>query len=236
MIDRAYQPGAELTQVERLSASVACRRKFCAPPVNKMELTRETAAQSLVNSKEQEFEELVRRHYRQAYNLAYRLTGNAPDAEDLTQEAFLRAFRFFGRYDQSLPFMNWFNRILTNLYIDEYRRRQRLPVRSLDEPVRTDDMEDTLTMEIEDPSPTPEEIALARQYEDVVQEGLLHLSPDFRLAIVYADLEGYSYEEIADMMKCSVGTVRSRIHRGRKQLRAYLEKRCPELAQRGELL
>lgn len=201
-----------------------------------MELTRETAAQSWVNNKEQEFEELVRRHYRQAYNLAYRLTGNAPDAEDLTQEAFLRAFRFFGRYDQSLPFMNWFNRILTNLYIDEYRRRQRLLVRSLDEPVRTDDMEDTLTMEIEDPSPTPEEIALARQYEDVVQEALLQLSPDFRLAIVYADLEGYSYEEIADMMKCSVGTVRSRIHRGRKQLRAYLEKKCPELAQRGDLL
>lgn len=199
-----------------------------------MELTRETTARAFMDVQEQEFEELARRHYRQAYNLAYRLTGNAPDAEDLTQEAFLRAYRFFGRYDRALPFMNWFNRILTNLYIDEYRRRQRLPIRSLDDPIRTEDPEDNLTLELVDDGPSPEEIALSRYYQDAVQEGLLSLAPEFRLAVAYADIEGYSYEEIAEMMNCSIGTVRSRIHRGRKQLRAYLEKKYPELAQRGE--
>lgn len=194
-----------------------------------MILTRDTVAGGYTSTREQEFDELVRRHYRQAYNLAYRLTGNAADAEDLTQEAFLRAFRFFDRYDRSLPFMNWFNRILTNLFIDEFRRRQRLRTRSLDEPLQVSESEETVALEVQDSSPTPEEIVLARQYEDVVQEGLNHLSPEFQAAIILADVEGYSYEEIAEMMQCSIGTVRSRIHRGRKQLRSFLEKRCPEL-------
>ena len=89
-------------------------------------MTHTAVAQSMDDRLQREFDELVYRHYQQAYNLAYRLTGNAADAEDLVQEAFLRAYRFFERYDRSMPFMNWFSRILTNLYIDEYRRRGRL--------------------------------------------------------------------------------------------------------------
>ncbi|NUL81258.1 MAG: sigma-70 family RNA polymerase sigma factor [Armatimonadetes bacterium] len=193
-----------------------------------MELERSAA--SATTSRQAEFEELVSRYYRQAYNLAYRLTGNAADAEDLTQDAFVKAYRFLDRYDRSLPFMNWFNRLLTNLFIDDYRKKSKARYRSLDEPLRTEESPEGVSMELTDPSPGPEEAAIARQYDAVIQEGLAQLPAEFRTAVALADLEGYSYEEIAEIMRCSIGTVRSRIHRGRKQLRSFLERRCPELS------
>jgi RNA polymerase sigma-70 factor (ECF subfamily) len=193
------------------------------------------AATRMEDEIQREFDELVRRYYRQAYNLAYRLTGNAADAEDLVQDAFLRAYRFFDRYDRSMPFMNWFSRILTNLYIDEYRRRGRLKTISLDEPLTTNEGEEGTTLDIPDPGLSPLEIALDKVYIDAIHEGLQHLAPEFRTAVVLADIQGHSYEEIAEMMGTSIGTVRSRIHRGRKQLRDYLMKRYPELFERGEL-
>jgi len=193
------------------------------------------AAKSMEDEIQREFDELVRRYYRQAYNLAYRLTGNAADAEDLVQDAFLRAYRFFDRYDRSMPFMNWFSRIMVNLYIDEYRRRGRLKTISLDEPQQTEEGEEGTTLDIPDPGPTSLEIALDKVYVDAIHEGLQHLPPDFRTAVLLADIQGHSYEEIAEMMGTSIGTVRSRIHRGRKQLRDYLLKRYPELFERGDL-
>lgn len=193
------------------------------------------AAKRMEDEIQREFDELVRRYYRQAYNLAYRLTGNAADAEDLVQDAFLRAYRFFDRYDRSMPFMNWFSRIMINLYIDEYRRHKRLKTVSLDEPLQTEDGEEGATLDIPDPGLSPLEIALDQEYVDAINEGLQHLAPDFRTAVILADIQGHSYEEIAEMMGTSIGTVRSRIHRGRKQLRDYLMKRHPELFERGDL-
>ncbi|MEJ5385066.1 MAG: sigma-70 family RNA polymerase sigma factor [Fimbriimonadales bacterium] len=184
---------------------------------------------------QREFDELVYRHYQQAYNLAYRLTGNAADAEDLVQEAFLRAYRFFDRYDRSMPFMNWFSRILTNLYIDEYRRRGRLRTISIDEVYSGDEGEEGTTMDLPDTAPDPLERALSNEYLHAIHEGLQHLSPEFRVAVVLADLEGHSYEEIAEITRTSIGTVRSRIHRGRKQLRDHIKKRHPNLFERGDL-
>jgi RNA polymerase sigma-70 factor (ECF subfamily) len=194
------------------------------------------AAKRMEEEIHREFDELVRRYYRQAYNLAYRLTGNAADAEDLVQDAFLRAYRFFDRYDRSMPFMNWFSRILTNLYIDEYRRRGRLKTVSLDEPLQTEEGEEgPATLDLPDPGPSPLEIAMDQEYVDAVHEGLQRLAPEFRTAVILADIQGHSYEEIAEIMGTSIGTVRSRIHRGRKQLRDYLLKRHPELFKRGDL-
>ena len=194
------------------------------------------AAKRMEDEIQREFDELVRRYYRQAYNLAYRLTGNAADAEDLVQDAFLRAYRFFDRYDRSLPFMNWFSRILTNLYIDEYRRRGRLKTVSLDEPLQTEEGEEgPSVLDLPDPGLSPLEIAMDREYIDAIHEGLQQLAPEFRTAVVLADIQGHSYEEIAEIMGTSIGTVRSRIHRGRKQLRDYLLKRYPELFERGDL-
>jgi len=198
-------------------------------------MTHTAVAQSMDDRLQREFDELVYRHYQQAYNLAYRLTGNAADAEDLVQEAFLRAYRFFDRYDRSMPFMNWFSRILTNLYIDEYRRRGRLRTVSIDEVYSGEDGEEGTTMDLPDTAPNPLERALSNEYLHAIHEGLQHLSPEFRIAVILADLEGYSYEEIAEITKTSIGTVRSRIHRGRKQLRDQIKKRHPNLFERGDL-
>jgi len=198
-------------------------------------MTHTAVAQSMDDRLQREFDELVYRHYQQAYNLAYRLTGNAADAEDLVQEAFLRAYRFFDRYDRSMPFMNWFSRILTNLYIDEYRRRGRLRTVSIDEVYSGEDGEEGTTMDLPDTAPDPLERALSNEYIHAIHEGLQNLSPEFRIAVILADLEGHSYEEIAEITKTSIGTVRSRIHRGRKQLRDYIQKRHPNLFERGDL-
>jgi RNA polymerase sigma-70 factor (ECF subfamily) len=198
-------------------------------------MTRTAVAYSMDERLQREFDELVYRYYQQAYNIAYRLTGNAADAEDLVQEAFLRAYRFFDRYDRSMPFMNWFNRILTNLYIDEYRRRGRLRTVSIDEVYSNEDGDEGTTMDIPDSAPDPLERALSNEYREAIHEALQHLSPEFRVAVVLADMEGYSYEEIAETTKTSLGTVRSRIHRGRKQLRDYIRRRHPNLFERGDL-
>jgi RNA polymerase sigma-70 factor, ECF subfamily len=198
-------------------------------------MTRTAVAYSMDERLQREFDELVYRYYQQAYNIAYRLTGNAADAEDLVQEAFLRAYRFFDRYDRSMPFMNWFNRILTNLYIDEYRRRGRLRTVSIDEVYSNEDGDEGTTMDIPDSAPDPLERALSNEYREAIHEALQHLSPEFRVAVVLADMEGYSYEEIAEITKTSIGTVRSRIHRGRKQLRDQIKKRHPNLFERGDL-
>lgn len=198
-------------------------------------MTHTAVAYHMEERLQREFDELVHKHYQQAYNTAYRLTGNAADAEDLVQEAFLRAYRFFDRYDRSMPFMNWFTRILTNLYIDEYRRRGRLRTISIDETFSTDDGEEGMAIEPPDLTPSPMEQVLNKEYIEAIHEGLQQLSPEFRIAVVLADMEGHSYEEIAEIMNTSIGTVRSRIHRGRKQLRDHIKKRHPNLFERGEL-
>ncbi|MCS7207940.1 MAG: sigma-70 family RNA polymerase sigma factor [Fimbriimonadales bacterium] len=198
-------------------------------------MTHTAVASHMDDRLQREFDELVHRYYQQAYNIAYRLTGNVADAEDLVQEAFLRAYRFFDRYDRSMPFMNWFNRILTNLYIDEYRRRGRLRTVSIDEAFSTEDGEEGTPLDLPDLTPNPLEVALSKEYIEAIHEGLQQLSPEFRVAVVLADMEGHSYEEIAEIMNTSIGTVRSRIHRGRKQLRDQIKKRHPNLFERGDL-
>lgn len=160
------------------------------------------------------FEELVEKHYRQAYNIAYRISGSATDAEDLTQEALIRAYQSFERYQPELPFANWLYRIIANLHVDELRRRGRARVESIDAcPAYA---------ELPDYAADPAGLVLSREIEGHLQQALDALSPDFRTAIVLCDIEGLSYEEIAEIMRCSIGTVRSRVHRGRKQMRRFL--------------
>ena len=170
------------------------------------------------------FESLVREAYRSAYGLAYRLTGNAAEAEDLMQETFVRAFRFFHRYDESLPFASWVYRIMTNAHIDLVRRRGKLKTTSLDH----GSQEGMGGWDVPDPDSAPDREMMRVAVDDVVQAGLMAMTAEFRTAVLLADVEGLAYEEVADIMRTSVGTVRSRIHRGRKQLRAYLVKHAPE--------
>ncbi len=180
----------------------------------------ETTA-SVAAEERQAFDQLVERYHKQAYNVAFRMAGNHADAEDVTQEAFIRAFRFFSQYKRELPFDSWLYKIMSNVYIDMLRKRPKAQMRSLDQPIATEDGE-TL-MEIPDTADGPEGQLMSREMDSRIQSALGSIPEDFRLAVIYADIEGLSYEEIADAMSCSIGTVRSRIHRGRKLLRDRLK-------------
>ncbi|HUV04781.1 MAG TPA: sigma-70 family RNA polymerase sigma factor [Armatimonadota bacterium] len=167
------------------------------------------------------FDELVHRHHKQAYNVAYRMTGNHADAEDLTQDTFLKAYRFFGNYKRHMPFDNWLYRIMSNIFIDWFRRRPKFSMRSLDEPVRQEEGETAL--DLPDSAEGPEALTLSHELDGEMQAALNTLSEDFRATVILSDIEGLSYEEISDVMGCSIGTVRSRLHRGRKLLREKLK-------------
>jgi RNA polymerase sigma-70 factor (ECF subfamily) len=169
-----------------------------------------------------EFDRLVRRHQKHAYNVAYRMTGNHADAEDLTQEAFVRAFRFFGAYKRDWPFDNWLYKIMSNLFVDTLRRRPKARSQSLDQPIENASKSDEVYLEIADYASNPEVSIMRDELDETVQAALNSLPKEFRTAVVLADIEGLSYEEISDVMNCSLGTVRSRLHRGRKMLRSKL--------------
>jgi RNA polymerase sigma-70 factor (ECF subfamily) len=169
------------------------------------------------------FESLLKSSYRQAFSLASRLTGNAAEAEDLVQETFLRAYRFFHRYDESLPFTSWLYRIMTNAHIDTVRRKGRIKTMSLEQPP----VGGMQQWEIADHEAVPDRTMMRDTMGESVQQALGSMTPEFRTAVLLADVEGMAYEEIAEIMDTSIGTVRSRIHRGRKQLRRFLVKHCP---------
>jgi RNA polymerase sigma-70 factor, ECF subfamily len=170
------------------------------------------------------FENLLRKTHRQAYSLAYRLTGNSAEAEDLVQESYVRAYRFFGKYDPALPFSSWLYRIMTNAHIDSVRRKGRLKTMSLEQ----GGSDGATTWELPDTEAAPDRLMLQEALDEPVQKALLSMTAEFRTAVLLADVEGMAYEEIADVMRTSVGTVRSRIHRGRKQLRKHLLKHSPQ--------
>jgi RNA polymerase sigma-70 factor (ECF subfamily) len=157
------------------------------------------------------WDELVRQHADRVYRLAYRLSGNQHDAEDLTQETFIRVFRSVHNY-QPGTFEGWLHRITTNLFLDMVRRRGRIRMESL--PDNYDRVPAT--------GPTPEEIYHASRLGPDLQAALDALPPEFRAAVVLCDIEGLSYEEIGATLGVKLGTVRSRIHRGRQALRDFL--------------
>lgn len=160
------------------------------------------------------WDEVVRQHSDRVYRLAYRLSGNRYDAEDLTQETFIRVFRSLASYKPG-TFEGWLHRITTNLFLDMARRRTRLRMEGLPED------NDRLVGD----EPTPEQVFAATHLDPDLQAALDELAPEFRAAVVLCDVEGLSYEEIAATLRVKLGTVRSRIHRGRQALRSSLEQR-----------
>ena len=163
------------------------------------------------------WDDLVRQHSARVYRLAYRLTGNQHDAEDLTQEVFVRVFRSLASYTPG-TFEGWLHRITTNLFLDMARRRQR---------IRFEGLGDQAVGLLRDGEPTPAQVFDARHLDTDVQQALEALAPEYRAAVVLCDIEGLSYEEIAATLGVKLGTVRSRIHRGRAQLRTALDHRRP---------
>ena len=171
------------------------------------------------------WEQVVRDHSARVYRLAYRLSGNPQDAEDLTQEVFVRVFRSLETYTPG-TFEGWLHRITTNLFLDQVRRKQRIRFDALG-----DDAGDRLASREAGPAQVYDDT----HFDDDVQRALDALPPDFRAAVVLCDIEGLSYEEIAATLGIKLGTVRSRIHRGRSQLREALAHRAPGLRRADEV-
>ena len=163
------------------------------------------------------WEEVVSEHSPRVYRLAYRLTGNPHDAEDLTQEVFVRVFRSLADYTPG-TFEGWLHRITTNLFLDQARRKAK---------IRFDALAEDADNRLPSRTPSPAAQVEARLFDDDVEAALADLPPDFRAAVVLCDIEGLSYDEIADVLGVKLGTVRSRIHRGRKMLRTALAHREP---------
>jgi RNA polymerase sigma-70 factor (ECF subfamily) len=163
------------------------------------------------------WDEVVAQHSARVYRLAYRLTGNPHDAEDLTQEVFVRVFRSLSSYTPG-TFEGWLHRITTNLFLDQARRKAK---------IRFDALADDAETRIASRAVTPDVQVMDGLFDDDVEAALAALPPDFRAAVVLCDIEGLSYEEISDVLGLKLGTVRSRIHRGRTMLRKALAHRAP---------
>jgi RNA polymerase sigma-70 factor (ECF subfamily) len=183
-----------------------------------------TTARILEGEELQRFNELMEATYKKVYNMAFRLSGSKSDAEDLTQEAFVRAYKNFHDYEGDRPFENWIFRIVTRLFLDLLRnRRRRVKTVSYDSPVAVDGRSDLIAVELADDKPNAESRLLSMTLEEDLQSVLQTLTEEQRMLIELADIEGVPYQEIATMMDKPVGTIRSRLHRTHKLIRKRLE-------------
>jgi len=155
------------------------------------------------------------------YNTAYRMARNAEDAEDLVQETYLKAYKYYDKFEEGTNFKAWLFKILKNTFINSYRRRQQVPPQSAFADIE-DSFESRIDDQIQPPSPSPEEEALAEVLDEDVQSALDELAPDYRMALILSDLEEFSYKEVADILEVPVGTVMSRLYRARKALEAAM--------------
>lgn len=164
-------------------------------------------------SADPQFADLLTEHWDRVYRFAYHLTGNAEQAEDLLQEAATEAFEAFDRFTPGTRFDRWLMRIMHNTFLDRVRRERRRPTFSLD---------DVSPARLRAPVADDPETALEASIDGPVRRALAGLPLDYRAVVVLVDLQGFSYEDSAQMLHIPVGTVRSRLHRGRLALREWL--------------
>ncbi len=183
------------------------------------------SAEARTESELRQFQQKVSETRRRAYTMALQLTRNPSDAEDLMQETFVKAWKGYDSYIAGRPFLNWLLRIMQRAYLDSLRREN--PIRkadSLNSMISPSDGE-VQELPIADSAPTPDQELLADEFRSELHASLAELPEVYRTAIVMCDLEGLSYSEIADVQRTTIGTVRSRIHRGRRLLRDIVIKR-----------
>ncbi len=156
------------------------------------------------------------------YAGALRMTRNPADAEDLVQETMMRAYRSFDRFEEGTNLKAWLFRIMTNAYINTYRKKQREPMKVSHNEIEDFDLYRELKQHDPQWDATPENIVLANLVDSDIIEAIDDLPEQFRLAVVLSDVEGFSYAEMAEIMDVPLGTVMSRLHRGRKALQKRL--------------
>jgi RNA polymerase sigma-70 factor (ECF subfamily) len=174
---------------------------------------------SAIAQKQREFQGEALPHMDLLYNYALRMTFNSADAEDLVQETYLKAFRFWDSYEKGTNIRAWLFRIMKNAYINRYRKEKKEP-----ETVEYQEIENFYNSVREGAVETSDlqESVFNNLLEDDVANAIAGLPEDFRTVVILCDIEELTYEEVAEFLECPIGTVRSRLHRGRKLLRAQL--------------
>lgn len=170
--------------------------------------------------KRKSFEAEALQHMEALYRTALRMTKNESDAEDLVQEAYVKAYRFWDRFEPGSNCRAWLFKIMTNIFINEYRSKTCSPMS-----INVDELDDNFLygqLAVDQTTRNPEQELFSRIFDDDIKKAIESLPDDFRLVVVLAFLEGFSYQEIADIMDLQLGTVKSRLHRGRKLLQKAL--------------
>lgn len=173
-----------------------------------------------VAAKRRSFEEEALPHMDALYRTALRLSKNASDAEDLVQETFVKAYRFWDKFEAGSNCRAWLFKIMTNIFINQYRSKSRSPLQA-----NLDEIDDSFLygqLASGQQGSDPEKELFAKVFDDDVKKAIENLPDDFRLVVVLSFLEGFSYQEIAEIADLQLGTVKSRLHRGRKLLQKQL--------------
>lgn len=166
------------------------------------------------------FDRLVRQYERNVFNTAYRLSGSHDDAADIAQEAFVRAWNNLKSFRGDSAFSTWLYRIVTNVFLDDRKKKRARPHRSLEDVLTLE--ESTVQRQFEDPSPGPQDMAEGDERRKILEQAIATLSPDQRIVVVMYHTQGLSYEEIAEITQLPMGTVKSRLNRARLALRDRL--------------
>lgn len=167
------------------------------------------------------FEELIKGYQKKVFNIALRMIGDYEDASELAQEVFIKIFKSIRNFKEESTFSTWVYKITTNVCLDELRKRKNKRIISLDEEIKHDSGESQI--QIVDPGLSPEALLEKKEIKKAVIEAIEELSPEHRIVIIYREMQGLNYEDIARIVKCPVGTVKSRINRARQELKEILK-------------